>query len=799
MPASFKWSELVGKIPGWVKAAFGLIGAIAATVVAFRENWYLYSTVTVILVLVYALGGSLYLLLARKPSRSRQKKWLYTFEKQRPWAFVGLAVVCLVGAGLLAAQPTRQVAMYAFAGTPTPVPPPRVESADVLIAEFDSRYATRTLDVAHRLEIDLEERLHSFGMDDIEVQVQSQPVASDAEAQAAVNDTGSKVVIWGWYDDAGIQVRVFLSGGEQAGAELTRTQEIPLAMGGEASSGLSFVVKDVLPENVSFLSLFVIGHLKYLSNDYEGGRRAFNAAMNNMPETVAIENEAILHFFQARQMDMAGADVTDVICEYASAIELDPTFAEPYNNLGVIMGRLFPLDSYTGRELPSKACACLEEAGLEQETYMAPEMLYHRALDLDPNLTIAEFNSIAYQWKNVPGETWYVEPLEDIQRQDPSILGTYIILGIVDDAAGKPADAIKMYEAGIKVDPKNALLHFNLGQLYLSHEKDEARAEEEFQTVLALAPDDLEVRLALANLYYGQGELEQALGQVDLIPEAGEDEVSTVLPLHRTALILRSAILFEQGQTAQAIQVLKESTQDQYGRSFEYLLLGLLEQSAGRQAQARDNFANLGFYDSSLEDTNDTPSFAWGKFLELCYENEDASTSLDEWALNMLPASDCLPTDMKARIHAVYDIFHDLVLDRRVIPPYVGHILACPYVYSYNEAANAWEFQTTILYRLVGREEEQMRPLTQFDGRLLIREEEPEVSHLNRLVVQAVLSDGSIRTLEPRTEALKRQDADYVVLRQGEEILVTWAGYPIDGEVEQWRVVATGYYEPVYK
>jgi hypothetical protein len=41
---------------------------------------------------------------------------------------------------------------------------------------------------------------------------------------------------------------------------------------------------------------------------------------------------------------------------------------------------------------------------------------------------------------------------------------------------------------------------------------------------------------------------------------------------------------------------------------------------------------------------------------------------------------------------------------------------------------------------------------------------------------------------------LQANDEDYVVLHQGDELLVTLNGYPPDGLVQAWQVVATGYY-----
>lgn len=189
-------------------------------------------------------------------------------------------------------------------------------------------------------------------------------VTSEDEAQQTVNQTDSKVVIWGWYDDLGIQVRLFLSGGQESGSVMPGTEVIRLLPGAGPSSEISVIITEILPQNVSFLSLFVIGHLAYLSNNYQTGQRAFDAAMAQIPppEKVTIQNRAILHFFRARHLDRSGADLESVVCEYAKAIALDPGFDVAYNNLGLVISRLYgdikPRIGEFVTPMPATASAC---------------------------------------------------------------------------------------------------------------------------------------------------------------------------------------------------------------------------------------------------------------------------------------------------------------------------------------------------------------------------------------------------------------------------------------------------------
>jgi hypothetical protein len=171
--------------------------------------------------------------------------------------------------------------------------------------------------------------------------------------------------------------------------------------------------------------------------------------------------------------------------------------------------------------------------------------------------------------------------------------------------------------------------------------------------------------------------------------------------------------------------------------------------------------------------------------------------SFADWVFNRLPASPCLPADPKARLLAVYDLRNDELFALREQPQMIFLGAQCPYVYTEDPLTGDWEFQTTILYKLVDREGVQRRPLTQFNGRLLIREEEPEISYLNQLYVLAEMTDGSTRILEADVEALRHADAEYIVLHQGDEILITLDDHTVSGEVRQWWVVAAGYYTPL--
>jgi tetratricopeptide (TPR) repeat protein len=625
-------------------------------------------------------------------------------------------------------------------------------------------------------------------------------------------------VFWGKFDNTYIQVRVFLSGGEQGGTEVPGTEQIGLASS-DPSGELAFKVQGVITDNLLFLAPFVLGYLQYHSNNYEAGHQAFDVAMDNIPTNVEIENEAIVHFFRARKMARTTLDAQafeEVVCEYKQAILEDPGFDVAYNNLGLVISRLYgekpPFRDKPSIDMSPGAVTCLQEIqqqGLIVGDYQDPKTYFQRALAVNGNLTLAKFNLYAFKWMQSPGPEalpGILSEIEKIQQADESIVGTYIILGVAKERGGDAAGAIKMYQLGIKqmenpgrinpADPKLALMRFNLGQLF-SQQEDWSAAETEFKQIVDSNPRDYGAIRVLGNLYYRQGKFSEAALHLDAILTTS-DSSDPGMPFYKsTAFILRSGGEYKQGGISSAINYLNQAAQTTPRDPYPHFLLGLLY-----QAQGSNDLAIASFNKSNELDTPPEPA-PWSTFKDQCLRDTEVdANSFANWAMDKLPSSPCLGrnlSDPNERIITFYNMLSDLLLQGRELPSFGMTSAQCPYVYTADPVTGNWEFDTTIMYKIVDREAAQMRPLTQFNGRLLIREQEPEISYINRLYVLAKMSDGSYQLLEPDVEDLKHSDDDYIVLHQGDEILVSLDGYPVTGDVSQWWVMAVGYYTPLGK
>jgi hypothetical protein len=189
----------------------------------------------------------------------------------------------------------------------------------------------------------------------------------------------------------------------------------------------------------------------------------------------------------------------------------------------------------------------------------------------------------------------------------------------------------------------------------------------------------------------------------------------------------------------------------------------------------------------------DAARMTWSELYSECYTPDADVTT---WGSESTP---CLPRDLENRLEAVYARFqrhvHDrLFFNRQAI---VG-MGACPYDFTYDASDDAWHPDTTILYKLIGPEAEQVqaRPLSRFDGRLWVRELEPETSYIDHLYVRLLTVDGGWLSLRPDDPALAAADGDYLILHEGDDQQLVFDLPPDAPSIRQAWVVAAGYYVP---
>lgn len=126
--------------------------------------------------------------------------------------------------------------------------------------------------------------------------------------------------------------------------------------------------------------------------------------------------------------------------------------------------------------------------------------------------------------------------------KDPEALALQATLRLTTGDPRQVKSAVAELEPLIAKMPRNAALHFNLGQAYLA--AGDQRAREQFETALRLDPQDTRAKTALAALELANGEAGHA--------EEAASEVLSEDPTDSTARLIRAQALVKMAETDKA-------------------------------------------------------------------------------------------------------------------------------------------------------------------------------------------------------------------------------------------------------
>lgn len=124
----------------------------------------------------------------------------------------------------------------------------------------------------------------------------------------------------------------------------------------------------------------------------------------------------------------------------------------------------------------------------------------------------------------------------------------------------------------------------------------------------------------------------------------------------------------------------------------------------------------------------------------------------------------------------------------------------CPYIFTYDHDLNSWQNEGHILYGRSSKDKESIeeKQLSRFDGKVMLREIEQEISFIDLIKIKIVSADGTERILLPKNHKLRYQDGDYLKLTPGEELEVSFNG-PAAKPGDKIFIVVKGYYLPLKK
>lgn len=182
-----------------------------------------------------------------------------------------------------------------------------------------------------------------------------------------------------------------------------------------------------------------------------------------------------------------GGDLENAITAFCKAIELDPSYAPAYNNVGLIFKN-------TNR---------LHEA----------EAFFCRAIKLSPNDCYA-YNNLGLVLMDFGNLQKAEECFRRAIEIKPNYSAVYNNLGTVLEEICHLTEAEAAYRRGIQINPNYPELHYNLGT-FLRVIKDFEQAEKHLCRAIELHPDYLEANFSLANLYLLRGNFGNGWGKFE--------------------------------------------------------------------------------------------------------------------------------------------------------------------------------------------------------------------------------------------------------------------------------------------
>ncbi len=213
---------------------------------------------------------------------------------------------------------------------PEPTPEPESKKDIVVIAKFVNYIGGETgYNVAGRIRAALEDELEEGFLPDVEIEVLTEDIRDEAEAQQVAQRTGASVVIWGEYDSGRAHARFTVP------ALLGSMEESHIERPVASSKDLTATINTKLPHDVRLLALLAFAQLYKGGEDSEEAREAIAGALTTLPEesdTVAALYFRLAYLHQVREPpNLAAAEKY-----YTFAILYWPSSPTPYYNRGIV-------------------------------------------------------------------------------------------------------------------------------------------------------------------------------------------------------------------------------------------------------------------------------------------------------------------------------------------------------------------------------------------------------------------------------------------------------------------------------
>ncbi|NES23099.1 MAG: tetratricopeptide repeat protein, partial [Symploca sp. SIO3E6] len=427
--------------------------------------------------------------------------------------------------------------------------------------------------------------------DDVKLQALKEEITAQ-EGSKVARAKGKKhhadIVLWGWYEESKTNIKVTVKFEVLEKLHyLSSVETKPLIQ--PIAKLDNFEIQAQLSEEMSYLTLFTIGVVRYEAQDYEDAIARFTKALEFVPDAeqaIAQDTDTALHAlylyrgdayqFQetqhhttyynkalGEQMFVVLTDedtyynkekLEQAIADYTQSIKIYPKFAVAYNNRGHAYHHKGELDQAISD--------------------------YTQALKIYPKYAKVYNNrGLAYSEKGELDQA--ISDYNQALKIYPEFTGAYNNRGLAYSEKGELDQAISDYNQALKIYPEFTTAYYNRGNgYYKKGELDQAIAD--YTQSIKIYPKQAEAYNNRGVAYYKKGKLDQAI--------ADYTQTLKINPKFVAAYHNRGVIYSEKGELDQAISDYTQALKINPDNAITYTKRGILYSEKGKLDQAIADF-----------------------------------------------------------------------------------------------------------------------------------------------------------------------------------------------------------------
>lgn len=480
----------------------------------------------------------------------------------------------------------------------------------IALAPFDGSQSSRQIDFARRIEQTLTADLAAASAD-VQIVRLADVVTDAATARTRARDKKAALLIWGWYDDAGVSPQVEIAdvpvfqrttvglgsllnatagasrlsaAGAPTVANLTRFTRAPIAL-----PAIELFVREG-PQQMAYLSTALLGFVFYAQGDLAQAQAFFDKALANAQASADfVVGRETIHFQRAAiryRQRQVGAAVNDL----EQALALRPDFYEAHFNLALAYSeqctpawQIEPALAQAASAVQLRPADASAQRLLADLTYQAGDAaaalpIAQKAVTLQPDSAQAQA-----LLATIAGSAGHPDVAAAARRQalqlrqatvttaaDP--IAAQVALGDAYLAAGDNAAALAAFQAAVEQAPTNPNALHGLGNAWYANGQIE-QALTAYQAWAQAAPDDPDPRLLLGALYSQQQKAQDALAELQT--------VMRLTPCQEAAHLLMGQVYFQQQDWAQAAAAYQAALAINPRRADAWYVLGALRWQLG--------------------------------------------------------------------------------------------------------------------------------------------------------------------------------------------------------------------------